>query len=94
MQTFLQKKRDGCHEKLDDAKQLKDGIDHRGHQVASYLRQYLTTDEFQDYEFFVKIKSKLNMDLQEIEEKIKMGDEQLAALKKSIKGGGGGESAC
>ena len=84
LQTFLVTKRDGIYEKLDDAKQLKEGIDNRGHQVSSYLRQYLSKDEFDDYEYFIKMKSKLNMDMQEIEDKIKLGEEQLSALKKSI----------
>ena len=82
----LKTKRDGICSKLDDAKQLKEGIDNRGNQVAGFLRVYLTADEFDDYDYFVKMKSKLNMQQQEVEDKLALGEEQLMALQKSLGG--------
>ncbi len=76
--------RDQIQEKHEDAKSLKEGIDRRSKQVAVYLRKYLTSEEYADYEHFIKMKSKLTMESQEIEDKIKLGEEQLTELKKSM----------
>jgi protein Shroom len=83
----LKHKRDGICSKLEDAKQLKDGIDNRGHQVATFLRAYLSPDQFADYEFFVKMKCKLNMQQAEVADKLALGEEQLEALQRSLAGG-------
>ena len=80
----LTQKRDELSEKHDDAKQLKEGIDRRSHQVATFLRRHLLADEFTDYEHFIKMKCKLMIEQQEIEDKIKLGREQLTALQESI----------
>lgn len=71
-------------DKLDDAKQLKDGIDVRGQQVAAFLQKYLGPEEFSDYDYFIQMKPKLTMDEQEIDDKLKLGHDQLEALKKSL----------
>ena len=76
--------RDQIQEKHDDAKSLKEGIDRRSKQVAVYLKKYLTSEEYADYEYFIKMKSKLTMESQEIEDKIKLGEEQLKELRKSM----------
>ena len=70
----LKLKRDGTCSKLDDAKQLKDGIDNRGNQVAAFLQVYLT-EEYEDYDYFIKMKSKLNMEQQEVDDKLKLGEQ-------------------
>ncbi|KAI0241050.1 Protein Shroom3, partial [Lamellibrachia satsuma] len=80
----LIQKRDELSEKHEDAKQLKEGIDRRSHQVAAFLRRHLLADEFVDYEHFIKMKCKLMIEQQEIDDKIKLGREQLAALQQSI----------
>ena len=77
-------KRDELQEKLEDAKQLKEGIDRRSNQVAGFLKKYLEEQEFEDYEHFIKMKSKLTVDQQDIEDKLKLGEEQLSALRKSL----------
>jgi len=82
--AFLESKRDRLSDKLNDAKDLKEGIDRRSQQVATYLQKYLTPEEFSDYEHFVKMKSKLTIDQQELDDKIKLGEEQLEALQKSM----------
>ena len=76
--------RDQIQEKHEDAKSLKEGIDRRSKQVAVYLKKYLTNDEYADSEYFIKMKSKLTMESQEIEDKIKLGEEQLKELQKSM----------
>ena len=77
-------KRDELQEKLDDAKLLKEGIDRRRDQVATYLKKYLTPEEFEDYEHFVKYKSKLTLEVQEIDDQYALGEEQLKALQRSM----------
>ncbi len=77
-------KRDEIKEKHEDAKLLKEGIDRRSKQVAIYLKKYLTSEEYADYEYFIKMKSKLSMDAQEIDDRIKLGEEQLRELRRSM----------
>ena len=84
LQSMLVATRDQIQEKHDDAKSLKEGIDRRSKQVAVYLKKYLTSEEYADYEYFIKMKSKLTMESQEIEDKIKLGEEQLKELRKSM----------
>ena len=81
---MLESTRDQIQEKHEDAKSLKEGIDRRSKQVAVYLKKYLTGDEYADYEYFIKMKSKLTMETQDIEDKIKLGEEQLKELQKSM----------
>ena len=83
-QTSLMIKRDEVSEKHGDAKLLKEGIDRRSVQVSGYLKKYLTSEEYDNYEYFIKMKSKLTMAQQEIEDKIKLGEEQLQALQNSM----------
>ena len=80
----MNSKRDELLEKHEDAKQLKEGIDRRSPVVSACLKEHLTPEEFADYQYFIKMKSKLTMDRQEIEDKIKLGTEQLSALKDSL----------
>lgn len=55
-------------------------------QVDKCLMQYLTEVEFADYDHFSKMKAKLVMDAREISDKIKLGEEQMAALRDTFKG--------
>ena len=81
---MLTSKRDEISQKHEDAVQLKEGIDRRRHQVDKYLKDYLSEDEFLDYDHFIKMKSKLSMDKQELEDKIRLGEEQLKQLQISL----------
>lgn len=67
-----------------EAKQLKEDIDRRSTTVSSFLRQSLSPEELNDYAYFVRMKSKLTIDLQELEDKITLGQEQIQELRKSI----------
>ena len=71
-------------EQLDEAKRLKESIDRRSAMVSQFLHNYLSESDYVDYEHFVKMKAKLIMDSREITDKIKLGEEQLQALKDSI----------
>nr|CAG4638686.1 EOG090X0BVS [Cyclestheria hislopi] len=80
----LEGKRDKLIEQLEEAKRLKENIDRRSRQVSNLLTKYLSEDEFTDYTHFVTMKAKLVMDQREIDDKIKLGEEQLAALKETL----------
>lgn len=85
---FLQKLLDGKRarllEQLDEAKRLKVDIDRRGKNVAKILEKNLTIEEYADYDYFINMKAKLIVDLREVADKIKLGEEQLTALKETI----------
>jgi protein Shroom len=79
------------HDKLErlqtkhaEAKQLKEDIDRRSATVQSFLRLSLNADELNDYAYFVRMKSKLTIELQELDDKITLGQEQIQELRKSI----------
>ena len=71
-------------EQLNEAKRLKESIDRRSSAVSQFLRKYLGDDDYADYDHFVKMKSKLIMDSKEINDKVKLGEEQMQALKDSM----------
>ncbi|XP_055894711.1 uncharacterized protein LOC106069798 isoform X5 [Biomphalaria glabrata] len=83
-------KRERLHSKHEEAKLLKDDIDKRNEQLSLILRERLDEVEFADYNHYIKMKSKLTIDLQEMEDKITLGGEQIAELKKSIPDPGSG----
>lgn len=77
-------KRERLKVKHEEAIQLKENIDKRSDVVSGFLRQSLTAEELGDYTYFVKMKSKLTIERQELEDKITLGEEQIQELKKSI----------
>ncbi|XP_055592029.1 protein Shroom isoform X4 [Uranotaenia lowii] len=81
---ILEAKRDRLLEQLDEAKQLKDDIDRRGAIIGKILEKSLTIEEYADYDYFINMKAKLIVDSREIADKIKLGEEQLAALKDTL----------
>ncbi|XP_074651874.1 uncharacterized protein LOC141906471 isoform X2 [Tubulanus polymorphus] len=80
----LVSKRDKLKQQLEDARKLKEGIDRREVQVSGFLKNYLNDEEFADFEHLVKMKSKITLEQQEIDDKVNVGTEQLKALKKSM----------
>lgn len=83
-QRILESKRDKLLEQLDEAKKLKESIDRRSVSVSNILYKYLTSEEYADYDHFINMKAKLIMDSKEIADKIKLGEEQLMALKETL----------
>ena len=84
LQKILENKREKLATQLDEAKRLKESIDRRSNTVSNFLHNYLSIDEYADYDHFVKMKAKLIMDSREISDKIILGEEQIKALKESL----------
>ncbi|CAF1147644.1 unnamed protein product [Didymodactylos carnosus] len=51
---------------------LVDGIDRRSRIVCDILRQYLNDEQYVDYDYYIKMKSTLHMDLKDIEQQIQL----------------------
>ncbi|OXU25678.1 hypothetical protein TSAR_006866 [Trichomalopsis sarcophagae] len=83
-QKILESKRDKLMDQLEEAKILKGNIDRRSVNVSAILSKYLSDEEFADYQHFINMKAKLIVDGREIQDKVKLGEEQLAALKEAI----------
>lgn len=81
---ILESKRDKLLEQLEEAKKLKESIDKRSVIVSNILYKYLNSEEYADYDHFINMKAKLIMDSREISDKIKLGEEQLSALKETL----------
>jgi len=79
-------KRERLQTKHKEAKLLKDDIDKRSEQLTAQLRERLDGAEFCDYSHYINMKSKLTIELQELEDKITLGGEQIQELRKSIPG--------
>lgn len=71
-------------EQLDEAKRLKDDINRRGTVLSKILENHLNSDEKSDYDYFINMKAKLLVDYREITDKIKLGEEQILALKDTM----------
>lgn len=83
-QKILESKRDKLLDQLEEAKILKSNIDKRSQSVSAILAKYLNDEEFADYQHFINMKAKLIIDAREIQDKVKLGEEQLAALREAI----------
>ncbi|XP_075710088.1 protein Shroom2 isoform X2 [Rhinoderma darwinii] len=68
----------------EDAKELKENLDRRERTVFDILANYLNEENLADYEHFVKMKSALILEQRELEDKIKLGEEQLKCLTDSL----------
>nr|XP_054489355.1 protein Shroom3 [Agelaius phoeniceus] len=71
----------GQHE---DARELKENLDRRERLVLDILGNYLSEEQLQDYQHFVKMKSALLIEQRELDDKIKLGQEQLKCLMESL----------
>ncbi|KAM9538525.1 protein Shroom4 isoform 2-T2 [Guaruba guarouba] len=69
---------------LEDAKELKEHVGRREEAVGAMVARYLPAEHLQDYQHFVKMKSALIAEQRELEEKIKLGQEQLRCLRESL----------
>ncbi|XP_018431677.1 PREDICTED: protein Shroom3 [Nanorana parkeri] len=81
--TWNEKKKQLCGQH-EDARELKENLDRREKLVMEILGNYLTRDQFQDYQHFVKMKSALLIEQRELDDKIKLGQEQLDCLLESL----------
>ncbi|KAG8593519.1 hypothetical protein GDO81_000860 [Engystomops pustulosus] len=81
--TWNEKKKQLCGQH-EDACELKENLDRREKLVSDILGNYLTGEQFQDYLHFVKMKSALLIEQRELDDKIKLGQEQLNCLLESL----------
>lgn len=84
LQLLLIEKKQHLTGQLADAKELKEHVDRREKLVFGMISRYLPQDQLQDYQHFVKMKSALIIEQRELEEKIKLGEEQLKCLRESL----------
>uniref|UniRef100_A0A8C7Q8P6 Protein Shroom2-like n=1 Tax=Oncorhynchus mykiss TaxID=8022 RepID=A0A8C7Q8P6_ONCMY len=68
----------------EDAKELKENLDRRERAVYNILASYLPEESLTDYQHFVKMKSALIIEQRKLEDKIKLGEEQLKCLMDSL----------
>lgn len=69
---------------MEEAKHLKNDIDRRGLNILKILKISLSSEELEDFEYFINMKAKLIIDSREISDKIKLGEEQLVALTETL----------
>ncbi|KAL6048009.1 hypothetical protein STEG23_036130 [Scotinomys teguina] len=74
----------GQHE---DARELKENLDRRERVVLAILANYLSAEQLQDYQHFVKMKSTLLIEQRKLDDKIKLGQEQVKCLLESLPSG-------
>ncbi|XP_062939737.1 protein Shroom2-like [Cynocephalus volans] len=82
-QSLLEKQR-VLIQQHEDAKELKENLDCHERVVFDILASYLGEDSLTDYEHFVKMKSALIIEQRELEDKIRLGKEQLKCLSDSL----------
>uniref|UniRef100_A0A8C4NLU9 ASD2 domain-containing protein n=1 Tax=Eptatretus burgeri TaxID=7764 RepID=A0A8C4NLU9_EPTBU len=81
---LLEEKRRVLSAQYQDACELKENLERRRHLVDSILAGLLSPDHLQDYQHFIKLKSALVEEQRELDEKIKLGEEQLRCLRESM----------
>lgn len=68
----------------EDAKDLKDNLDRRERVVSTFLSKQLTDTQLQEYRRFIQTKASLLIRQKDLEEKQRLGEEQLEALLSSL----------
>ncbi|XP_036381068.1 protein Shroom3 [Megalops cyprinoides] len=68
----------------EDAKDLKDNLDRRERVVSAILARHLTSEQLQDYRRFVQTKASLLILQKDLDERQRLGEEQLESLLNSI----------
>uniref|UniRef100_A0A8C5D9C7 ASD2 domain-containing protein n=3 Tax=Gouania willdenowi TaxID=441366 RepID=A0A8C5D9C7_GOUWI len=68
-----------------DAKELKENLDRRQRLVSSIMEARLDAESLDDYRHFVKMKAGLIIEQRKLEDKIKLGEEQLKCLLDSLR---------
>ncbi|KAG7484966.1 hypothetical protein MATL_G00055780, partial [Megalops atlanticus] len=74
---------------LNEAQSLKEHVDGRQQAVSRVLSRCLTPDQLRDYNHYVKMKAALLVEQRQLEDKIRLGEEQLRALRESLGLGNG-----
>lgn len=84
LQESLVSRHDLLCKQREDAKDLKANLDRRERMVSTFLSKQLTEDQLQEYRRFVQTKASLLIRQKDLEEKQRLGEEQLQALLNSI----------
>ncbi|MCI4377392.1 hypothetical protein PGIGA_G00203050, partial [Pangasianodon gigas] len=69
---------------LAEAQELKEHVDRREEAVGRVLGRCLTPEQLRDYSHFVKMKAALLVEQRQLDDKIRLGEEQLRGLKESL----------
>ncbi|XP_077958965.1 protein Shroom2-like isoform X2 [Gasterosteus aculeatus] len=80
----LTEKRKMLMQQHEDAKELKENLDRRERLVSGVMEAHLEAGSLDDYRHFVKMKSALIIEQRKLEDKIKLGEEQLKGLVDSL----------
>lgn len=84
LQSSLSEKRKVLAGQHEDARELKENLDRRERVVLDILANYLSEEQLQDYQHFVKMKSTLLIEQRKLDDKIKLGQEQVKCLLESL----------
>ncbi|KAI1899828.1 hypothetical protein AGOR_G00065780 [Albula goreensis] len=68
----------------EDAKELKENLDRRERVVSDILASQLSEESLADFQHFVKMKAALIIEQRKLDDKIKLGEEQLKCLTDSL----------
>ncbi|KAG7467406.1 hypothetical protein MATL_G00153410 [Megalops atlanticus] len=68
----------------EDAEELKENLDRRERVAYDILASYLSEEHLADYQHFVRMKSALIVERRKLEDKIRLGEEQLKSLMDSL----------
>ncbi|XP_028829004.1 protein Shroom4 isoform X1 [Denticeps clupeoides] len=74
---------------LGEAQELKEHVDRREQAVGRVLGRCLTPEQMRDYSHFVKMKAALLVEQKQLDDKIRLGEEQLRGLRESVGLGAG-----
>ncbi|XP_067379517.1 protein Shroom4 isoform X4 [Channa argus] len=80
----LQEKKHQLMRQLSEAQDLKDHVDRREQAVSRVLARCLSPEQHRDYSHFVKMKAALLVEQRQLEDKIRLGEEQLRGLRESL----------
>ncbi|XP_063169813.1 protein Shroom4 [Candoia aspera] len=81
--ALLEKKRQLLAQ-LEDAKELQEHVAQREQLISASVSRCLPAEQLQDYQHFVRMKSALAIQQRQLDEKIKLGEEQLRCLWESL----------
>uniref|UniRef100_A0A8C6XTJ9 Shroom family member 4 n=1 Tax=Naja naja TaxID=35670 RepID=A0A8C6XTJ9_NAJNA len=81
--ALLEKKRQ-LTTQLEDAKELQEHVAQREQLVFASVSRCVTPEQLQDYQHFVHMKSTLAIQQRQLDDKIKLGEEQLRCLWESL----------
>ncbi|XP_033839989.2 protein Shroom4 [Periophthalmus magnuspinnatus] len=80
----LQEKKRQLMRQLSEAQDLKEHVDRREQAVSRVLGRCLSPEQHRDYSHFVKMKAALLVEQKQLEDKIRLGEEQLRGLRESL----------